>query len=340
MMNGRIQNTAVALLCLFVLSSCGGKQDYEEVLSSVESLETYSEESDFQISVERDEDISVEDPSAESSEPSEALPEIPTEENGIMEIYAARDVISVSEDIMIAQVSPQEILRGNPILYDRFRIDGWFFEWWISDYYDDDDRFLEDGVLVVSHEDEDEKEDAQVIHVTAKGGNATGVSVKNKFEYVDVNFDDIPDLLICTGHHGNEGLLTYYCFLQTGNGFEEAPTFTDIANPAIDAEHGLILSQWRNTAMSHSWAEYKCQDNTYIMYRELCEDVISDSPDEEIIWIWTVNDEEIGRSDVLSMEEIEDLLYNENSEWGIAGDRWRTIYNNGLIVDYSIYEEP
>lgn len=30
-----------------------------------------------------------------------------------------------------------------------------------------------------------------------------------------------------------------------------------------------------------------------------------------------VNDEEIGRSDTLSEEEIDDLIYNENSEWGI-----------------------
>ena len=70
------------------------------------------------------------------------------------------------------------------------------------------------------------------------------------------------------------------------------------------------------------------------------EDAIGDSEQGVDIWIWTVNGEEIGRSDVLSMEEIEDLLYNENSEWGIFGDRWRTLYNAGLAADYSIYSEP
>ncbi|MDE7436269.1 MAG: hypothetical protein K2N01_10695 [Lachnospiraceae bacterium] len=251
----------------------------------------------------------------------ETLPEIPTVEHGILEIYAGRDVISVSGDTMIAQVSPQEILMGNPILYDRFRTDGWIFEWLVSDYFDDNNWFFEDGVLVVSREND--TENAQIIHVTAEGGYATWVSAENRFEYMDVNFDDIPDLLICTGHRGNQGALTYYCFLQTENGFVESPTFTDIPNPSIDADNKLILSQWRNSALSHSWAEFKYQDNVYVMYRELCEEAVPDSAKD--IWVWTVNNEEIGRSDELTMEEIEDLLYNENSEWRISEDRWRTI---------------
>ncbi|MFG6357503.1 MAG: hypothetical protein K1W26_11890 [Acetatifactor sp.] len=37
------------------------------------------------------------------------------------------------------------------------------------------------------------------------------------------------------------------------------------------------------------------------------------------IWVWTVEGEVIGRSDELSREEIDDLIYNENSEWEIAG---------------------
>ena len=61
---------------------------------------------------------------------------------------------------------------------------------------------------------------------------------------------------------------------------------------------------------------------------------------DEEVWIWTVNGEVIGRSDELTRKEIDDLIYNENSEWGISGDRWRTIYNQGLTTDYSIYSEP
>lgn len=265
----------------------------------------------------------------------EVQQEIPTEENVFLEIYADGERISVSGDMMAAEVSPQEILRGSPVIYDRFRRDGWVFEWLISDYHDDHLFFLEDGVLVISREGD--REDVQIIHVKAEGGGGIWVSVENKFEYVDVNYDGISDLLICTGSHGNQGALTYYCFLQTENGFVECPTFTDIPNPAIDAENELILSQWRNSAASHSWAEFRYQDNVYTLQRELREEIWDA---EKNIWIWTVNGEVIGRSDELSAEETEDLLYSENSEWEILGDRWQTLYHHGLMADYSIYDEP
>ncbi len=255
--------------------------------------------------------------------------------NSVMEIYNDRNAILFSKDIMTAQVSPQEILSGAPILYDRFRIDGWVFEWLISNNYENDD--YEDCALVVSREND--TENSQVIRVTAENRYGVWVSAENKFKYVDVNFDNVPDLLVCTGHHGNQGLLTYYCFLQTENGFVESPTFTDIANPSIDAERKLILSQWRNWAASHSWAEYQCQNNTYSLYRELCEE-LTRTDDGKEVWVWSINDEEVMRDDELSSEEIADFLYGENSEWKLADDRWRTLYNSGLAVDYSIYAEP
>lgn len=139
--------------------------------------------------------------------------------------------------------------------------------------------------MVISREGD--RADTQIINVMAEEGDGVWVSAKHKFEYVDVNFDGLSDLLICTGHHGAQGLLTYYCFLQTGDGFEEAPSFTEIPNPAVDADNRLILSQWRNSAASHSWAEFGYQDNTYVMYRELREDLDYDILDEEV-WVWTV----------------------------------------------------
>ena len=262
-------------------------------------------------------------------------------DDGSMEIYLGREIISLSDDVIMGQVTVEDILQGNPILYDRFKADNFVFEWIISDDEYDDNMFLEDGVLVISKEDD--AENTQVIHVQAEGGYATWISFKDKFEYMDVNFDDVPDLLICSGHHGNQGAITYYCFLQTDTGFVEAPTFTDIPNPAVDAENKLILSQWRNSATSHSWAEFKYKDNAYALSRELREDEapFREGQDaNEYIWVWTINGEEIGRSDELSEIEIADLLYSENSEWRIADDRWRTIYNKGLTIDGSIYNTP
>lgn len=325
-----IQWIAAALFVsgLSLCSGCGNMQENEETASASEMPEMSLEEGKRHETAVRE--ISIMDDSMAGT-----LHKIPKEENGILEIYAGRDVIAIDQ-MMTVQVSPQEILMGNPILYDRFRVDGWVFEWLISDYYDEDNWFAEDGILAVSREGSEE--DAQVIHVTAEGGYATWVSAENKFEYVDVNFDGLSDLLICTGHHGNQGALTYYCFLQTENGFVEAPSFTDIPNPAIDAENQLILSQWRNSAASHGWAEYKCQNNTYVRYRELCED-LEHSGDEEV-WVWTLNGEEVARSNALSEEEIAEFLYDESSEWKLLDDRWRTLYNDGLTADYSIYSSP
>lgn len=344
--------TVCALACLlFIFSACGNVEDQKGGQPSNDVRETdteaggYQSESDTENGMAEDdiaeddmeEDDTGETLSAENEGVTENLREIPIEENGILEIHAEGEAVSISDDIMIAQVSPQEVLIGNPILYDRFRIDGWVFEWLISDHEDEEsDGWLEDGVLVISREGD--AEEVQVIHVEAEGGGgATWVSAEHKFEYVDVNFDTIPDLLICTGHHGAQGLLTYYCFLQREDGFTESPTFTDIPNPAIDADNQLILGKWRNWACSYSWAEFAYQDHAYVLVRELREELELGDSSAEDVSIWTVNGEVIGRSDELSEAEIDDLIYNENSEWGISQGRWRMIY---MTADHGIYSRP
>ena len=314
----------VLLMSLFLLTGC--EKNHEEK-NSPSSIEIQEDCESYEVSLEEEKRTDM--PTSES------LQEDLAEEDGVVEIYAGGDVINISEDRMTAQISPQDILTGNPILYNRFQADGWIFEWLISDY-DDDNWFLEEGVLVISREGN--TKEIQIVPVKAEGGYATWVSANNKFEYVDVNFDTVPDLLICTGHHGNQGALTYYCFLQTDTGFVEAPTFSDIPNPSIDAENQLILSQWRNSAASHSWAEYKYEDNIFVLSRELREELLVVSDEE--IWIWTVNGEEVGRSNELSKAEIENLLYNDNSEWNLSHNRWQILYNNGMMSDYSIYAEP
>ena len=314
----------VLLMSLFLLTGC--EKNHEEK-NSPSSIEIQEDCESYEVSLEEEKRTDM--PTSES------LQEDLAEEDGVVEIYAGGDVINIAEDRMTAQISPQDILTGNPILYNRFQADGWIFEWLISDY-DDDNWFLEEGVLVISREGN--TEEIQIVPVKAEGGYATWVSANNKFEYVDVNFDTVPDLLICTGHHGNQGALTYYCFLQTDTGFVEAPTFSDIPNPSIDAENQLILSQWRNSAASHSWAEYKYEDNIFVLSRELREELLVVSDEE--IWIWTVNGEEVGRSNELSKAEIENLLYNDNSEWNLSHNRWQILYNNGMMSDYSIYAEP
>ena len=362
----RIKSNCLSLLCAVMLSviftACGAQDEdalaadhanqqeeispnYEDEDSHLEDAisDTDLEDKTEESTLEEDDSIipSKEDTVPETDSEDEIQEPIPNDD-GSLEIYSAREIIPLSDDIIVGQVTLEDILLGNPILYDRVIIDGFVFEWILTDYDDEDNYFYEEGVLIISKEDDAEY--MQVIHTQGEGGGwGPPASLSYKFKYMDVNFDDVPDLLICTGHHGNQGLVTYYCFLQTDTGFEEAPTFTEIANPSVDTENKLILSQWRNSAVSHSWAEYKYQDNAYILDRELRED--AEAPEgardaSDYIWVWTVNGEVIGRSDELSESEIIDLLYNENSEWRIADDRWRTIYNNGMTADYSIYNEP
>ena len=321
-----------------ILTACGARGEAAVVVDHASRQEIIIP--DIDLEKELQESVSEENTISDIAPEDEMQEPIPNDD-GSMEIYSAREIISLSDDMIVGKVALEDILKGNPILYDRVIIDSFVVEWILTDYEDEDNIFLEDGVLVIS--EEDNEENTQVIHVQADGGWGSPVSLENKFKYMDVNFDDIPDILVCTGHHGNQGLITYYCFLQSDTGFVEAPTFTEIANPAVDTENKLILSQWRNWAASHSWAEYKYQDNAYVLDRELCEDakMPEDGQDaNDYIWVWTVNGKEIGRSDELSEPEIEELLYSENSEWRIADDRWRTIYNNGLTADYSIYNEP
>ena len=351
-----------AVMLSAILTACGAQDkaasaaDYanqqEEISPNYEDQDSHLEDamSDTDLEDEAEESTSEDDDSivpseedtgSETDSKKEMQEPVPNDD-GSIEIYSAREIIPLSDDIIVGQVTLEDILLGNPILYDRVIIDGFVFEWILTDYDDEENYFYEEGVLIISKEDDAEY--TQVIHTQGEGGGwGPPASLNYKFEYMDVNFDDVPDLLICTGHHGNQGLVTYYCFLQTDTGFEEAPTFTAIANPSVDTENKLILSQWRNSAVSHSWAEYKYQDNVYILDRELRED--AEAPEgakdaSDYIWVWTVNGEVIGRSDELSESEIIDLIYNENSEWRIADDRWRTIYNNGMTADYSIYNEP
>ena len=100
------------------------------------------------------------------------------DDNGSMEIYSGREVISLSDDMLVGQAAVGDILQGKPVLYDRFITDGFVFEWIVSDYEYDDNIFLEDGVLIISKEDN--SEDTQVIHVQAEGGYGGPVSLNNK----------------------------------------------------------------------------------------------------------------------------------------------------------------
>ena len=278
---------------------------------------------------------------AERNEAVSTVAETEISEQHLVESFTEDEEPVSIEDAVIAEVSPEDVLKGNPISYDCLKIDGWIFEWLVSDYVDADRYFWEDGVLIITKEGS--AEEPQIIHVEGEAADGDLAIIENKFVYMDVNFDETPDLLISTGGHGAQGAISYYCFLRMDDGFEEVPSFVDIANPSVDVENNLVLSQWRNAAVSHSWAEYEYQNGTYVMVRELKEEMIipeGDSENGDEIFCWTINDEIVAQSGEQTIDEIDELLYGEGGGWQIYDGRWKTISNNGLMADYSIYLEP
>lgn len=161
----------------------------------------------------------------------------------------------------------------------------------------------------------------------------------------DVDFDGKNDILLWLGHFGNQGLIRYACYLSRDEGVVACPSFSDIANPAVDAENRVILSSWKNWAVSHSYAMYYFIDGEYVETERLTEEPVQAENDEEL-WGWT--DEIFGDGHWQTREyftekdyDTETLyrekVYGAESHWDIAQDRWRTLFNNGMMSDFSIY---
>lgn len=160
----------------------------------------------------------------------------------------------------------------------------------------------------------------------------------------DVDFDGQNDILFCCGHFGNQGLIRYSCYLNHVGCLTASPSFSEIANPALDADNQVVLSSWRNSAASHSYAVYTWIDGDCVETERLTEELIQvDNGDS--LWTWTdeifSNGEwklyEYFTEDDYDRETIQRKLYGKDSKWGIDQDRWRTLYNNGLMSDFSIY---
>ena len=161
----------------------------------------------------------------------------------------------------------------------------------------------------------------------------------------DVDFDGASDVLLWLGHFGNQGLISYACYLSRGNEFVKCPSFSEIANPAVDEENGVILSSWRNWAASHSYAMYYFIDGEYIETERLTEEPVQTENDKELL-SWT---DEVFLDGTWQIREYfteedytPEILYNEKvygagCHWDIGQDRWRTLFNNGLMSDFSIY---
>ncbi len=174
-------------------------------------------------------------------------------------------------------------------------------------------------------------------------GNAFPPASELVLEY-DVNFDGVNDILLCLGHFGNQGLVAYKSYLAGNNTFTHCPSFTDIANPAVDSDAHIVRSQWRNWAASHSWAVYTCQDNVFTMTECLTESLKIEEDGTET-WFW--KDEILKDGEWQIREEYTEhdydpeTLYQKrcgpDSHWGLDQEKWNTLFNGGKMSDFSIY---
>ena len=154
--------------------------------------------------------------------------------------------------------------------------------------------------------------------------------IKNRLVEKDVNFDGKNDILLFRGHYGNQGFVSYSCYLQTENKFELCESFSEIPNPVIDKENKVILCYWRNWAASHSIGKYYFIDGKFIEKERLTEEPIETySDEEETKWSWTIEEFSNGKwvkKEYFTEENYEDSKIGSNSAWDFGRDSCEHIY--------------
>jgi|GEM_PF-1200427 len=238
-------------------------------------------------------------------------------------------------------------LSGRIREYVRVVYGGRVYELIVSDYVFNGDSLrywdlYHEAKIFVSEKRSGEFEPLHILDIHGRIGNATGGLI-----IADINFDGRRDILVKQGHFGNQGLVNFSAFIYENGEYAPNESFSQIANPAIDAENERILSTWRNWAASHSWAKFVYENGEFVMT-----DILTTSPEEYgegmnapvFSWRYEVTQIRGGNSETtiyLSSDfpddEFAEMFFCESSFWGLASDRWRTLFNQGLLIDWSIY---
>jgi len=181
------------------------------------------------------------------------------------------------------------------------------------------------------------------LKIPERVGNLTGGLILS-----DVNFDGEKDILVTQGHFGAQGLVTFACFIYNNGALKQNTSFSGIPNPAVDGQNKKVLGTWRNMAVSHSWAMYSYIDGVFIQT-----DCLTQEPEEVgdvgfdpeiIVWRHEVErfingntEAEIFLTSDYTDDDWGSMFYTENSFWGLSSDKWRTLYNQGTLYDWSLY---
>ena len=167
----------------------------------------------------------------------------------------------------------------------------------------------------------------------------------------DANFDGEKDILVSQGHFGAQGLVTFACYLGNNGTYELNESFSTIMNPSLDVQNHKVLSTWRNMAVSHSWAMYSYIDGEFVETERLTQEPETTGEMREDgsgveIEVWKHIVEHFGNGNTesetyltsdYSDDEWRAMFYRGESYWGLLSDKWRTLYNQGTLMDWSIY---
>lgn len=158
--------------------------------------------------------------------------------------------------------------------------------------------------------------------------------IKNMLVEKDVNFDGKNDILLFRGHYGTQSAFRYSCYLQTENKFELCESFSEILNPVIDNDNNVILSYWRNYAVSHSISKYYFIDGEFIEKEILTEEPINDTLEEdEIQFCWTLKEFLNGKwveKGYFTEENFKDSQIGSDSSWNIRRDGCDSLYKENF----------
>lgn len=253
--------------------------------------------------------------------------EIPTNEDVLNSLISDDEIYRVTdyENKNIPDIKLKDIIGkdtdDNVMDYARFKKDNHIFEFVVTDKEVTSEFFMNEAYLVITDAKNDKAKTIISCRFNIDGCNY----LDNEFaSYNDVNFDGEEDLIINEGMFGNQGVTTCQAFIKIEGGYRWEESYSHIANPIVDNDNKLILSSWRNSAVSHSWAFYEYKDESFIQSKVLTEELINMQSETvaEDVWQWEVDGTVIGTSDKLTKKKIDDLIYNEKNEWGLSTDRW------------------
>jgi len=196
--------------------------------------------------------------------------------------------------------------------------------------------------LFISEMRNDEYHFLDGFEVPGRTQNATGGLI-----LVDVDFDGHRDILVLLGSFGNQAAAMYACFIYDNGTYNYNASFSELMNPSLDVQNRRVLSTWRNHAASHCWAMYSYANGTFIETDRLTESGVWDeeSP-ESMSFVWTYEDNrsingvaqiQIYKAIDYTSDELVSMFFTEDSYWALFSSKWRTLHNQGSLLDWSIY---